>query len=103
MASTTRATSKIGLIAGIKLSPREGRLVAVLQGARAFVSSYWLCTREFGALERKWPLNARKIITTSMGALDRKLVYEGASHQLSKRGNGGRSGIEYKLEKRRIP
>lgn len=73
--------------------------MAVLQGVRkgAWVGSHRLCIHEFGGKETAWPLNARKIITTSMNALDRKLDHEKSMISIEKRGNGGRAGVEYRL------
>lgn len=99
MASTTSRTSSRRQLATVKLSAREGRLIAVLQGVRkgAWVDSHDLCIHEFGTAEDRWPLNARKIITTTMNTLDKKLQHERCLVNVVKRGNGGRAGVEYSL------
>lgn len=54
---------------------------------------------EFGA-EKKWPFNARKMVTGAMISIQRKLDYHGSRVALVKRGEGGRGGIEYRFERR---
>jgi hypothetical protein len=96
LVSITSRTSKRRLISTIKLSPREGRLIAVLRKS-SWINSHNLCIIEFGDDEKKWPLNARKIITTTMNTLDHKLQFERCLVNIDKRGNGGRAGVEYRL------
>ncbi len=83
----------------IRLSPREMRLMEFLL-ARDWIASKILCLREFGA-EKRWPLNARTLITVAMSSAGRKLKRNGGKLKLQKRG-GGRKGVEYLITGNRL-
>lgn len=63
-----------------------------------WTNSKALCAAVWGATETKWPLNARKLMTGALTGLQRKLEFHRSAVKLVKRGNGGRGGIEYRLE-----
>jgi hypothetical protein len=73
----------------------------------AMLPSEWagtsrLCVSEFGTNDtKKWPLNARHIVSGALNSLQRKLQYHRSKISLVKRGNGGRAGIEYQLSVRK--
>ena len=78
------------------LSPRERRLAESVLG-QGWVTSLTLCAKEFGDHPRRWPLNARTLITVAMNSVARKLQRNGHSLRLEKVG-GGRGGVSYKLK-----
>lgn len=81
----------------IRFSPREERLITSLR-ASGWTGSEALCSAVWGEARTKWPLNARKMVTGALTGLQRKLEFHKSAVKLAKRGNGGRGGIEYRLE-----
>lgn len=102
MASTTAPIRPSRLNIDIGLSPREKRLAnAILSQGENWCNSKDLCAAEFGAKKNDWPLNAGKIVTGAVNSMQRKLDFHGSRVALIKRGQGGRGGIEYRIEKRK--
>lgn len=78
-----------------RLSPRERRLAEAVLG-KGWVTSLTLCGREFGDNVKKWPLNARVLVTVAMNSVAKKLTHNGNSLRLEKVG-GGRGGVSYRM------
>ena len=60
----------------------------------SWVTSRQLCEKEFGP-EKKWPINARTIVTGAVAGLLRKIRFHRVKLKIEKRG-GGRRGVEYR-------
>ena len=102
MASTTAPTRLSRIDIDVGLSPREKRLAnAIISLDKNWCNSKDLCAIEFGAKKEGWPLNASKIVTGAVNSIQRKFDFHGSKIALIKRGQGGRGGIEYRIEKRK--
>lgn len=102
MASTTAPIRLSRLNIDIGLSPREMRLAEqMIALGENWCNSKDLCAVEFGAKKNGWPLNASKLVTGAVTSIQRKLDFHGSRLVLIKRGEGGRGGIEYRIEKRK--
>lgn len=81
----------------VKLSPRESRLVSALRKSRGWLGTAALAEAEFGS-PGKWPINARAIVRLAVATAEMKYLRAKGSTKIVRRGNGGRGGIEFKIE-----